>query len=123
MDTILEYADEYFFDSVYAKLLPAETFLSNSPSYTLDHPMSSWERDYDLRIFLSLSAFLIVGAILFYFISATLSFYTLFDWEYMKHPRFLKNQVRLEIEATLKAIPGYASMYIHIYIYNIIFCI
>ncbi|KAI9270806.1 hypothetical protein BDA99DRAFT_433961 [Phascolomyces articulosus] len=111
MDTVLEYCDEYFFDSVYAKLIPAENPLSNSTIGTLDHhPTSAWERDNDLRIFLSLSAFLIVGATLFYFLSATFSFYVFFDKEYMKHPRFLENQVRLEIEATMRAIPGYAIL-------------
>lgn len=41
-----------------------------------------------------------------YFLFATLSYYFIFNHEMMKHPRFLKNQVRKEILCSLKAFPG-----------------
>ncbi|KAI9496331.1 hypothetical protein BDB00DRAFT_809983 [Zychaea mexicana] len=113
MDTILELADEYFFDGVYAKLVPKQVPLANATTNFLGEQLattSAWERDSDLRICLSLSVFLIVGATLFYFASATFSYFVFFDKEYMKHPRFLKNQVRLEIESATKAIPGFALL-------------
>jgi len=46
-----------------------------------------------------------VGIYFLYFIFATLSYYYIFDHAMMKHPRFLKNQVRLEIESSMNAFP------------------
>lgn len=35
-----------------------------------------------------------------------MSYFFIFDKRMMKHPRFLKNQIRLEIQCSLKAFPG-----------------
>lgn len=40
-----------------------------------------------------------------YFLFAYLSYKYIFNHEMMKHPRFLKNQVQLEIKTSLKAFP------------------
>ena len=105
MDTLLELADDYFLDSIYAKAFP-EQLASNS---TLQFPPTSpWARDSDLRICLSLAVLVTVGGWLFYMGFSTLSYYLIFDHETMKHPKFLKNQVRQEIECASRAIPGFA---------------
>ena len=104
MDTVLEYADDYLFDNVYAKLVPAEPAVNA----TLEFATSALARDSDLRIAASLMTIVTLGGWAFYLLAATLSYYFIFDHEYMKHPKFLKNQVRLEIECAVKAVPGFA---------------
>lgn len=107
MDTALAFADQYLLDSVYAKLLPAEQY-SNA---TFTQQQSALARDDDLRIALSLTVMVTLGGWLFYLTAATLSYYFVFDHETMKHPKFLKNQVRLEIECAVKAVPGFSRMF------------
>ena len=41
-----------------------------------------------------------------YFIFATLSYYLVFDHATFTHPKYLKNQIRLEIKQALMALPG-----------------
>ncbi|KAH8112003.1 fatty acid hydroxylase [Phellopilus nigrolimitatus] len=67
---------------------------------------SAWPRDYVPRQVLSLSVLTLVGIHLLYFIFAGLSYRYIFNHDMMRHPRFLKNQVRLEIESSLRAFPG-----------------
>lgn len=146
MDLALQIADEYAFDAVYAKLLPASAFASSLmaplngssvPSFVppstlsstwthlisfLPHPplpaeylatssmaaipqTSAWPRDYIPRQLLSLMVITLIGIHLLYFVFTTLSYYLIFNHEMMKHPRFLKNQVRQEIIFSLKAFP------------------
>ena len=69
-------------------------------------PISAWPRDYVVRQILSVSALTIIGIHIVYFLFAGLSYYYIFNHEMMKHPKFLKNQVRLEIQASLKGFPG-----------------
>ena len=52
----------------------------------------------------------LIGIFLLYFVFATLSFWFIFNHEMMKHPRFLKNQVKLEIQSSLKAFPGMIAL-------------
>ena len=109
MDVALEYADEYFFDSLYAKLLPSQSIVNG----TLDDVVTSaWSRDNDMRICLSLFVIVTLGGWFFYLSAATFSYYVFFDHEYMKHPKFLKNQVRLEIDCAVKAVPGFSGMFV-----------
>lgn len=49
------------------------------------------------------------GTIL-YFISATLSFYFVYDKRAMKHPKFLRNQISLEIKQAMHSMPGMAVL-------------
>lgn len=46
-----------------------------------------------------------LGIHVMYFSMATFSYYYIFDHRMMKHPRFLKNQVRKEIVYSLQAFP------------------
>lgn len=68
--------------------------------------LSAWPRDYIPRQILSLSAITLAGIIVLYFLFAGLSYQYIFNHEMMEHPRFLKNQVKLEIQSSLSAFPG-----------------
>ncbi|KAA1467305.1 hypothetical protein DENSPDRAFT_832318 [Dentipellis sp. KUC8613] len=70
------------------------------------HAISAWPRDYIPRQLLSLSAITLAGIYVLYFSFAWLSYTFIFNHEMMKHPRFLKNQVKLEIQSSLRAFPG-----------------
>ncbi|PVG02223.1 putative sterol delta 5,6-desaturase [Serendipita vermifera] len=67
---------------------------------------SAWPRSYIPRQLISLSLITLIGIHVLYFLFAGLSYYFIFDKRMMKHPRFLKNQIRLEILCSLKAFPG-----------------
>ena len=67
----------------------------------------SWLPEDDIRRQI-LSIFLItsLGGALLYLVTASLGYMFIFDKRHMLHPQYLKNQVRLEIQYTLKSIPG-----------------
>ncbi|CAE6435358.1 hypothetical protein ACGC1H_002876 [Rhizoctonia solani] len=67
---------------------------------------SAWPRDYIPRQLISLSIITLVGIYILYFVFAALSYYLIFDHDMMKHPKFLKNQVKLEIQCATHAFPG-----------------
>ncbi|KAI5120109.1 hypothetical protein M0805_002193 [Coniferiporia weirii] len=75
-------------------------------SYTDSSLLSAWPRDYVPRQVLSLTVLTLIGIHLLYFIFAGLSYKYIFNHDMMRHPRFLKNQVRLEIESSLRAFPA-----------------
>lgn len=130
MDLILHYADELFLDKLYAGLIPVADFFAdnattfappawaaflpdphiapNASLYAHLHaaPVSAWSRDYLPRQILSISVITIIGINLLYLVFASLSYYLIFDHNMMRHPRFLKNQVALEIQTAIKAFPG-----------------
>ena len=152
MDLVLELADTYLLDDVYARLLPISAFAgsvnstlltaaaslnSSYPVLSADKPatsawsqlvsyiphpplsaevfqpavasaplVSAWPRDYLPRQFLSFLVITLIGIHLLYFIFAGLSYQFIFNHEMMKHPRFLKNQVKLEIQSSLRAFPA-----------------
>ena len=68
--------------------------------------LPAWPRTYIPRQLLSLSIITLIGIHVLYFLFATLSYYFIFNHEMMKHPRFLKHQIRKEILCSLKAFPG-----------------
>ncbi|KAH9038631.1 hypothetical protein EDB84DRAFT_1089723 [Lactarius hengduanensis] len=72
--------------------------------------VSAWPRDYIPRQLLSLSAITLIGIFFLYFIFAGLSYRYIFNHEMMSHPRFLKDQVKLEIQCSLRAFPGMALL-------------
>ncbi|KAK7032801.1 fatty acid hydroxylase [Favolaschia claudopus] len=139
MDLVLSICDTYLLDSVWAKLVPLSAFSTYNTSSTLPpsaasswnefisylpHPklspevlhdanrrvVSAWPRDYIPRQLISLSMIVILGAFLVYFIFATLSYFFIFNHDIKRHPRFLKNQVRLEIMSSLRALPVMSLM-------------
>lgn len=103
MDTVLHYCDDFFFDKLYARIWPAYT---KEIAGTI---VSAWPREDIWRI--NLSVFMITcffGWVL-YLGTATLSYFLVFDHDYMKHPKFLKNQISMEIQCALSAIPFMTS--------------
>jgi Delta7-sterol 5-desaturase len=136
MDLILSIADEYLLDKAWAHLVPAslsvpplEVNISQSsfvpialPNWhhhlvsLLPHPplpssqdtslISAWPRDYIPRQLISLSVITLIGIFCLYFIFAGLSYQYIFNHDMMSHPRFLKNQVKLEIQCSMRAFPG-----------------
>ena len=68
--------------------------------------VSAWPREYIPRQLVSLCVITLVGIHVLYFLFAWLSYKFIFNHEMMKHPRFLKNQVKLEIQASLSAFPA-----------------
>lgn len=67
--------------------------------------VSAWPRDYIPRQLLSLVVLTLIGIHVLYFLFAGLSYVFIFNHDMMRHPRFLKNQVKLEIQSSLKAFP------------------
>ncbi|KAH8831665.1 fatty acid hydroxylase [Flagelloscypha sp. PMI_526] len=67
--------------------------------------ISVWPRDYIPRQIVSLVAITMIGIHLLYFIFAGFSYYFIFNHDMMRHPRYLKNQVKLEIQSSLAAFP------------------
>jgi len=76
-----------------------------SPSPHSIPSISAWPRDYIPRQLLSLIVVTLIGTHLLYFIFASLSYKFVFNHDMMRHPRFLKNQVKLEIQCSLRAFP------------------
>ncbi|KAN0073584.1 hypothetical protein V8E55_012191 [Tylopilus felleus] len=110
MDLVLRTADEYILDSLWARLVPLNdaftdhhlhSILTANASAVALEPHSAWPRDYIPRQLLSLTLLTLIGIHLIYFTFAGLSFQFLFNHELMRHPRFLKNQIRFEIQTSL----------------------
>ena len=99
MDTVLYYSDQFVFDTLYAKLWPSCT------KSVAGHVISAWPRDDFWRVNLSIYIITVTFGYLLYLVTARLSNYFVFDHDYMKHPKFLKNQIRMEIECALSAMP------------------
>ncbi|KAG8953212.1 c-5 sterol desaturase [Tulasnella sp. 424] len=72
--------------------------------------LSAWPRDYVPRQLISVTILTIIGIHVLYFLFAGLSYYFIFNHEMMKHPKFLKNQVRQEIQSSLRAFPGMIAL-------------
>ncbi|KAF8623615.1 hypothetical protein AX17_007318 [Amanita inopinata Kibby_2008] len=77
-----------------------------SAYYSSIHSTSAWPRDYVPRQLLSLIVVTLVGIHILYFLFAWLSYTFIFNHQMMKHPRFLKDQVKLEIQCSLRSFPG-----------------
>ncbi|KAJ7671541.1 fatty acid hydroxylase [Mycena polygramma] len=135
MDLVLEICDTHLLDSVWAKLVPLSAFAARNASvaapaspkwsqlisylphpelpllnstYASIPPVSAWPREYIPRQLISLMVITVVGAHLLYFTFAGLSYRYVFNHDMMRHPRFLKNQVKQEIMSSLWGIPWMA---------------
>ncbi|PVU94267.1 hypothetical protein BB561_002675 [Smittium simulii] len=92
MDTVIEYANDYVFDFMF------ETIAMVTGTNALS-------RENPVRIISSLFIFILSYIVLFYFGTSGLVYKYAYDKENLKHPKFLKNQVQLEIETSLKGFP------------------
>ncbi|KAF8071668.1 fatty acid hydroxylase [Lyophyllum atratum] len=84
----------------------ASLYTSTSASALPIAQLSAWPRDYIPRQMVSLCALTLIGIHVMYFLFAWLSYTFLFNKDMMRHPRFLKNQIKLEIQCSLRAFPG-----------------
>lgn len=105
MEYLLNAADDFVLDKVYAALFP-----SPLATNATDALLSSLPRDNDFRINLSFFIIVSLGGWAFYFIFASLSYFLFYDKEQMKHPRFLKDQIKLEIISATSAVPGFTIL-------------
>lgn len=112
MDLLLEIADTYLLDDIYTKLVPlglSQTVLNGPIEANITSPSSilsnAWPRSYLPRQILSLSIISLLGSHILYFLFASISYYSIFNHKMMLHPRFLPNQIKLEIQTSLKAFP------------------
>jgi lathosterol oxidase len=135
MDVILEVADSFIFDHFYSWAFPAHQapldfpgdFASNATTALTSwqyKPSTTWfpipvtdaayntavPRDNLVRQGISFFFILWLFGALVYFIFATLSYIFVFDKETFKHPKYLKNQIRLEMIQANWAFPGMALM-------------
>ncbi|OJD31650.1 c-5 sterol desaturase [Diplodia corticola] len=82
---------------------PASQYLSFPPS---DYAwMSCWARDNLYRQALSLFLITWIFGLVVYFLCATFSYVFVFDKATFAHPKYLKNQISLEIAQTMRSMP------------------
>ncbi|PTB71380.1 hypothetical protein M440DRAFT_1395702 [Trichoderma longibrachiatum ATCC 18648] len=131
MDVVLELTDTFIADHVYAWLFPlqpapydypkatasnssAQAFSSwtykPATSYFSVEPfqaayMSSLPRDNMWRQAATLFFITWIFGLIVYFIFATLSYVFIFDKRTLKHPKYIKNQIWLEVIQTNKSMP------------------
>lgn len=142
MDLVLEAADYYVFDKVYATLLPRnvngtdfghdvsyesislpsslnmlynmlDNYQKKDQIYGEPHLLPSNDYTYEsmlprsnlLREAITIFIVTTIFGWLSYFSVATLSYLTVFDKKIFNHPRYLKNQMSLEITRAFTAIP------------------
>ncbi|KAJ8517089.1 hypothetical protein ONZ45_g5679 [Pleurotus djamor] len=72
--------------------------------------VSAWPRDYIPRQLISLTVITYIGIHVLYFLFAWISYKFIFNHDMMRHPRFLKDQVKLEIQCSLRAFPGMIAL-------------
>ncbi|KAK9471366.1 uncharacterized protein V1510DRAFT_201914 [Dipodascopsis tothii] len=133
MDLVLETCDAFLFDPIYAKLFPlpgagavigtevtsiakniSMTFTPENPyEYTFfPAPTTAYlttiTRDNIFRQFVSLFLVTYIFGVMLYFLFASLSYVFVFDKRTFDHPRYLKNQMRLEISMAMYALPWMA---------------
>ncbi|KAK2594440.1 c-5 sterol desaturase [Conoideocrella luteorostrata] len=131
MDIVLELTDTFIADYAYAYLYPIRPELYDFPQKTSANAsapiFSSWTwkpatkylqiqpsqaayvssmtRDNPYRQLATLFFITWIFGILVYFIFATLSYYLIFDKRTLNHPKFIKNQIWLEIKQANKSMP------------------
>ncbi|KAF9112112.1 c-5 sterol desaturase [Mortierella sp. AM989] len=79
-----------------------------SSALASNNTLNALATDHIFRQILSLFFITYLGALVMYFAFSVPSYYFVFDRNHMKHPKFLKNQIRLEIQMSMKALPGIA---------------
>ncbi|KAI0996841.1 putative Delta(7)-sterol 5(6)-desaturase [Podosphaera aphanis] len=130
MDIALEFCDTFLFDRIFASVLPvpilqyddfqnntnsnlkafsswqfkpASSILSFTPGDAAY--LSRWNRDNIYRQAISLFLITWIAGATIYFLFSSLSYIFIFDKTTYKHPKFLKNQIRLEISQAVRSMP------------------
>jgi len=89
MDLVLRICDDFFLDEIWSWLTPLP-------------------RECISRQLISLCVITLIGIHVLYFLFAWLSYRFIFNHEMMNHPRFLEDQVKLEIQTKVM---GYSKLY------------
>ncbi|KAI1777865.1 C-5 sterol desaturase [Hypoxylon cercidicola] len=130
MDVVLELTDTFIGDYAYAYALPARTpydlldntnattsqweFKSANPYFTVQPSkyayMSMWDRDNIYRQAITLFMVTWVFGFILYFVFASLSYLFVFDKRATEHPKYLKNQIWLEIKQATRSLPGMSAL-------------
>ncbi|KNC53944.1 C-5 sterol desaturase [Thecamonas trahens ATCC 50062] len=97
MDLLLELADEFVLDSQYAAVANAT---SASYPWLGEHLV----RHALLRQSLSLYFITAIGGLITYLAVASFSYHFIFDKSLMKHPKFKKDQIKLEMQLAIPSI-------------------
>ncbi|GJN68244.1 C-5 sterol desaturase [Purpureocillium lilacinum] len=131
MDIVLELTDTFIADYAYAYFAPARPAPYDFPHATAANgsaqTFSTWTykpatkfiqvqpsqaayntsmpRDSPLRQLITLFWITWIFGIIVYFIFATLSYFLIFDKRTIHHPKFIKNQIWLEIKQANKSMP------------------
>lgn len=117
MDVVLEVLDYAFFDKAYATLFPSRTantssivdFIAEEKYFllppTTDAFLSALPRDNMIRQTFSLWLVTWVFGVILYFLFSGLSYRFIFDHATFQHPKFLKNQVHMEIRQSMESLP------------------
>lgn len=132
MDIVLEVADTLFGDYLYAAFYPAKpapydfphppsnetvsenafsawTYTPSTHYFSLEPSqyayMSQWPRDNIYRQALSLFLIVWLFGLVVYFVFASLSYVFVFDKKTKEHPKYLRNQIALEIKQTMTSMP------------------
>ncbi|KAL2850857.1 hypothetical protein BJX68DRAFT_255035 [Aspergillus pseudodeflectus] len=126
MDVLLDVLDTFVFDRLYASILPSPhpilydagtrnaynkhigLYIPLEPSLYVD--ASLWKRDHIVRQATSLFLISWIFALAMYLIGSTIVYHTMFDKRLLRHPQFLPNQIRLEIQQGVSAIPVIAVL-------------
>jgi lathosterol oxidase len=87
--------------------LSYDSTITNHPAFK---PTSYLPRDSMIRQSISLYIIAAVGAAAMYFLFCSISYFCFFDRRLEHHPRFLKNQIRMEIKSSMIAIPWIDAM-------------
>ncbi|OTB06920.1 hypothetical protein M426DRAFT_318630 [Hypoxylon sp. CI-4A] len=130
MDVVLEVTDTFLGDYIYAQLHPKPQSLdfldqsfnataaqvASSWQFETVNPyfhftpsiyayLSAWDRDNAYRQSISLFFITWIFGFILYFSVATLSYIFVFDKKSLEHPKYLKNQMWLEIKQANRSMP------------------
>ena len=93
-------------------ITPTQKYIYEPASRIISFEPSQWAyasalpRDNLYRQFTSLFLITWVFGIVLYFLFATASYQWVFDHDTFKHPKYLKNQIKMEIKQTMLSMPG-----------------
>ncbi|KAL3476349.1 hypothetical protein BJX99DRAFT_141927 [Aspergillus californicus] len=125
MDVLLDVLDTFVLDQFYALVLPARNSISDAESQGiynqhigLYYPLqpssyadsSTWKRDHIARQAFSLFLVAWIFGLAMYLIGSIIVYHTMFDKRLLRHPLYLPNQIRLEIQQGVSAIPVIAVL-------------
>ncbi|KUL83656.1 hypothetical protein ZTR_11045 [Talaromyces verruculosus] len=129
MDVFLDICDTFFFDRLYATILPRTDLPNNDTLYDtgieaynhhvqLYYPLpasqwatsSSWKRDDLSRQAVSLFLITWLFGVLIYLLGSTLLYHTIYNKSLLQHPKYLPHQIRQEIAQSMLAMPVMALL-------------